>query len=260
MSTMYKPLALLLANVALALLAPDAGAAPADAPDCSLYSNAVLMSWPAQAPVWQFCWRRPVNSGPQPNGSAIELFDVFYNGHRVFDRLNAPIINVEYGPGGCGCFRDWTDQEVRFEAVGSPCGNGYCEVTDPAETVCDCAPTDTCDTNPNNQCNVDVGSFNGVAADKEADRLIMTTQMSAGWYRYTSAGRSIWTEHCSPSGASAPSRTAARTRRISITATIDSISTSTGRPMTKCSAKSSPTPARTATATASPTSSTTARR
>jgi hypothetical protein len=94
MSTMCKLLALLLANVALALLAPDAGAAPADAPDCSLYSNAVLMTWPAQAPVWQFCWRRPVNSGPQPNGSAIELFDVFYNGHRVFDRLNAPIINV----------------------------------------------------------------------------------------------------------------------------------------------------------------------
>jgi hypothetical protein len=185
MNTTYQLLALLLANVALALLAPDAGAAPADAPDCSLYSNAVLMTWPAQAPVWQFCWRRPVNSGPQPNGSAIELFDVFYNGHRVFDRLNAPIINVEYGPGGCGCFRDWTDQEVRFEAVGSPCGNGYCEVTEPAETVCDCAPTDTCDTNPNNQCNVDVGSFNGVAADKEADRLIMTTQMTAGWYRYT---------------------------------------------------------------------------
>jgi len=184
---MMKLTASLLAAAAFALLAPGAhaGPTPVDQPNCALYSNSTLMSWPAQAPVWQFCWRRPANSAPQPNGSAIELFDVFYNGHRVFDRLNAPIINVEYGPGGCGCFRDWTDGEVRFEAVGSPCGNGYCEVIEPAETVCDCAPTDTCDSNPNNACNVDVGNFNGVAADKEPDHLIMTTQMSAGWYRYT---------------------------------------------------------------------------
>jgi hypothetical protein len=73
---------------------------------------------------------------------------------------------------------------VRFEAVGSPCADGYCEVFQSARTVCDCAPTDSCDANPDNACNVDLGSFSGVAAEKGADRLIMTTQTAAGWYRY----------------------------------------------------------------------------
>lgn len=182
----------ILSLVAMLSAMPASGAASdahpqatREVPNCALYSNSVLMSWPAQAPVWQFCWRRPHDSTPQPNGSAVELFDVIYNGHRVFDRVNVPILNVEYGPGGCGCFRDWLDSEVRFEAVGSPCGNGYCEVIEPTRTVCDCAPTNTCDSNPNNQCNVDLGSFSGVAAEKDTDRLIMTTQMDAGWYRYT---------------------------------------------------------------------------
>jgi Cu2+-containing amine oxidase len=32
---------------------------------------------------------------------------------------------------------------------------------------------------------VDVGSFLGVAAERLSDRIILTSQMSAGWYRYT---------------------------------------------------------------------------
>lgn len=179
---MKRPVMLFLAGCALALHAQTAGA---QAPDCSKYSEANLMSWPADAPVWEFCWRRLRDSAPQPHGSGVELFEVTYNGHRVFDRLNVPVLNVEYGPGGCNCFRDWLDQEVRFEAIGAPCGNGYCEVFEPARTVCDCAPTDTCDTNPNNACNVDLGSFTGVAAQKEPARLVMTSQATAGWYRYT---------------------------------------------------------------------------
>ncbi len=161
------------------------------APDCSAYSNANAMSWPDTNPVWEFCWRRPEFSAPGPDGSGIEFFDVTYNGHLVFDRVNVPILNVEYGPGGCGCFRDWLDSDRRFEAIGEPCGNGYCEVTQPPRTVCDCAPTNQCDANPNNACNQDVGSFEGVAAEKLADRLIMTGQTSAGWYRY----HMKWTFH-----------------------------------------------------------------
>jgi hypothetical protein len=183
---MKKLAALLLVSGMLAL---HAHAARAEAPNCTQYSNAVLMSWPATAPVWQFCWRRMKDSQPQPLGAGIELLDVFYNGHRVFDHAHIPILNVEYGPGGCGCFRDWLDEEVRFEAVGAPCAEGYCEVIEPARTVCDCAPTDTCDANPTNACNVDLGSFTGVSAEKDADRLIMTSQAEAGWYRYTQ----VWT-------------------------------------------------------------------
>jgi hypothetical protein len=186
--TMKKLIALLIATCGFALHAPAASAATAateSRPNCALYSNSKLMSWPARAPVWQFCWRRPDDSGPQPAGSGVELFDIHYNGHLVFSHLNVPVLNVEYGPGGCGCYRDWLDEEVRFEAVGAPCGDGFCNVIEPARTTCDCAPTNTCDSDPNNACNVDLGNFTGVAAEKEPDHLTMTTQMSAGWYRYS---------------------------------------------------------------------------
>lgn len=131
-----------------------------------------LMSWPTGSPVWEFCWLRPQDSSGQ-NGSGIEIRDVYYNGHKVLERGHAPILNVQYDaiPGGCGCFRDWADQERAFQAnnVISP---GYAEPTSPPITVCE-------------NGGVDTGSFNGVAAEKLADRLILTSQVQAGWYRYT---------------------------------------------------------------------------
>ena len=88
----------------------------------------------------EVCWRRPVFSGTRSYGSGIEFFDVSYNRRPGGHRANVPILNVEYGPGGCGCFRDWLYEDQRFEAIGSPaCADGYCEVTQPPRTVCDCA-------------------------------------------------------------------------------------------------------------------------
>jgi hypothetical protein len=91
----------------------------------------------------------------------------------VLKRAHVPILNVQYDPGGCGCYRDWAYQEVRFQAdnVISP---GYAEPTTPPLTVCDTGGAGG-----------DIGSFTGVAAEKLADRLILTTQFEAGWYRYT---------------------------------------------------------------------------
>jgi hypothetical protein len=65
------------------------------------------------------------------------------------------------------------DQEVRFQAdnVIFP---GYAEPTSPPLTVCETGGGGG-----------DIGSFTGVAAEKLADRLILTTQTEAGWYRYT---------------------------------------------------------------------------
>jgi Cu2+-containing amine oxidase len=88
--------------------------------------------------------------------------------------LNIPVLNVLYEPGGCGgpnlSYRDWANQLVPFDAnnVISP---GFAEPTTPPKTVCDHPGTDA-------------GSFSGVAVEKRADRLILTTQMTAGWYRY----------------------------------------------------------------------------
>ena len=167
----------------------SAGAALAQ-PTCS--GDEVLMSWPDVNPVWQFCWLRPANSSG-PNGSGLEISNVYYNGHQVLKRGHAPIVNVLYPAGGCGgCYRDFMREEEGFLSnnVVAP---GYSEPTSPCpQTVCELDATggDCPFTGPPDTC-ADAVCFEGVAAQKLADRLIMTTQTSAGWYRYTMR----WTFH-----------------------------------------------------------------
>lgn len=139
-------------------------------PACSL-AGEHLMSWPDTNPVWQFCWLRPQDSSGG-SGSGLEIRDVYYNGYLVMKRGHVPILNVEYLPGGCGCYRDWSDQEHDFLAD-NEIFPGYAEPTTPALTVCDTGGSGG-----------DIGDFSGVAAEKLADRLILTTQTQAGWYRY----------------------------------------------------------------------------
>lgn len=156
-------------------------AAPVDAQAVPGYCSAPnKIDWPAANPVWSLCWVNPqASSGIE--GSGLELRHVFYKGKRVFWRAHLPILNVLYDPGGCGgsslSYRDWQNQPVRFEAnnVVAP---GYAEPTTPPGTVCD-------------HVGSDAGSFTGVAAEKLSDRLILTTQLQAGWYRYIQK----WTFH-----------------------------------------------------------------
>ena len=171
---MNKRLLALLAFAAAGLASPLAAASPT----CNL-SGEHLISWPNANPVWQMCWLRP-SASTGSNGSGLEIRNVYYNGHLVLKRGHVPMLNVEYDPGGCGCYRDWQNQEVVFHANNPIPGiPGYAEPTLPPHTVCDdggsagdCGPPDT-------DC------FAGVAAEKLADRLILTTQFEAGWYRYT---------------------------------------------------------------------------
>lgn len=149
----------------------------ATTPTCTGSSR--LMQWPTTNPVWEFCFISP-NYSTGANGSGLELYDVSYNGHLVFKRAHAPILNVLYAPGGCGCYRDWSDQERSFQSNNVIVGGtgGYAEPTVPPVTVCD-----------NN--GLETSGFSGVAAEKLSDRLILTTQTQAGWYRYMMK----WTFH-----------------------------------------------------------------
>jgi len=176
------------AFVALAALL-SAGAALAQ-PTCT--GDEVLMSWPDVNPVWQFCWLRPADSSG-PNGSGLEISNVYYNGHLLMKRGHAPIVNVLYPGGGCGgCYRDWMYTEEGFLS-NNLVAPGYSEPTSPCpQTVCELDATggDCPFTGPPETCAGAI-CFEGVAAQKLADRLIMTTQTSAGWYRYTMR----WTFH-----------------------------------------------------------------
>ncbi len=175
---MKRASTLLTGLVFSALLAPTAAPAAAT-PTCDPPSN--LLQWPADDPVWELCWVRPAASSGT-RGSGLELRDVHYNGHLVLKRAHAPMLNVEYEPGGCGCFRDWSHSEYRYRTDNELAG-GYFEPPFPAETVCDRSTTGTpvgdCPWGGPGPCH------EGVSAERLADRLVMTTQFNAGWYRYT---------------------------------------------------------------------------
>lgn len=173
---------LILVSVLTALL----GAASLQAqPTCTGTEH--LMEWPTSNPVWKFCWLRPSDSSG-PRGSGLEFREVYYNDILVFKRAHAPILNVEYESGGCGCYRDWCYEESPIRADNTISG-GYFEPTSPARTVCDESTTGTwegdCPWGGAGPC------VEGVAAEKYTDRLVMTTQYQAGWYRYTTR----WTFH-----------------------------------------------------------------
>ncbi|MCH7976866.1 MAG: T9SS type A sorting domain-containing protein [Bacteroidetes bacterium] len=130
------------------------------------------VEWPAGNPAWTFDFVRPSNSSGG-DGSGLELRDVYYNGHLVFKRAHTPILNVEYDAGGCGCFRDWSYSESNMEADGVQAGS--CVALSTPGTV-----RTTCDTGVGGT----PGSFKGVAFEEYQDELVLTTHMSAGWYRY----------------------------------------------------------------------------
>jgi len=119
--------------------------------------------WPAQNPVWDFCWFPPDQSSG-PDGSGIELRYVRYRQKLVLWRANIPVLNVLYEPGGCGgsnlSYRDWMNELAGFD-----------NTTDPPVTTCETPGSDP-------------GTFLGVEVDTSADQLVLTTQTQAGWYRY----------------------------------------------------------------------------
>ncbi len=126
------------------------------------------IQWPATNPVWSLCWVAP-NASSGVDGSGLELRHVFYKGKRVFWRAHAPVLNVLYDSGLS--YRDWANQLFPFEADNVLIPGLYAEPHFPPKTVCDHPGTDA-------------GTFSGVAVEKSSDCLILTTQMSAGWYRY----------------------------------------------------------------------------
>ena len=95
-------------NVLIGLLVAAAVslAVPASAtPTCT--APARLIQFPTGAPVWEFCLLTPQQSSGN-DGSAIEIRDAYYNGHKVFKRAHTPVLNVNYMT-GCGCYRDWIE-------------------------------------------------------------------------------------------------------------------------------------------------------
>jgi hypothetical protein len=140
------------------------------------------VAWPATNPVWEFDFVRP-SARTTTRGAGLELRDVRYNGRVVIERAHAPILNVEYDPGGgCSCFRDWSYTEAGI-ATGPvlPGGNACVALAEAGNVVTTCESNQPPDPpGPGG----DPGSFLGVGVEDFGTELVLTGNMSAGWYRY----------------------------------------------------------------------------
>ncbi|MEM6783525.1 MAG: hypothetical protein AAF624_07290, partial [Bacteroidota bacterium] len=137
----------------------------------------VDIAWPEANPIWEMEIYSPSNSSGT-EGSGLEIRDVYYNGRKVFGRAHVPVVNVEYEPeGGCGCYRDWNDFEMFFDTEPESNGMAFLDANPGSVKT-------TCDFDGVVDPLSDQGDMVGIAGEDFGDRLVLTTQMAAGWYRY----------------------------------------------------------------------------
>lgn len=123
------------------------------------------------AELWNMLVVRPSASSGS-DGSGIEIRDVKYRGKSVLKRGHVPVLNVRYDNNVCGPYRDWQYQENMFQATGTDVATGIRAAASPATTVL--------------ETNNDTGNFRGVAYYTEGTKVVMVSELTAGWYRYVS--------------------------------------------------------------------------
>jgi hypothetical protein len=124
--------------------------------------------------LWSLIAVRPAaSSGAQ--GSGVELRAVAYRGRRVLARAHVPILNVRYDRDACGPYRDWQNEEGRFQISGSAPAPGFRLCDAPPETILESGQ--------------DHGNFAGVAVYVDGDEVELVSELEAGWYRYISRWR-----------------------------------------------------------------------
>ncbi|KAK5283610.1 hypothetical protein LTR40_001515 [Exophiala xenobiotica] len=133
--------------------------------------------------LWELVVIRP-SASKGSKGSGIELLNVRYRNKLVLKRAHVPILNVNYldkshVSNGCGpYFRDWQNEEFPFTCDGDD------EKDIPEFRQCK-TPSKTIVDKPANGPQKDGGNFLGVAFDIFGDEVVIRSQLSAVWYRYT---------------------------------------------------------------------------
>jgi len=153
-------------------------------PTCPSPSQKV--SWPTVDPLWEMCYLAPSDSSGA-RGSSLEIRDVYFNGYYAIERAHVPMLFANYDSGTC--YRDWIDSDSEFLKP-NPNRPNYPNAT----TTCDVStsPTQIVDTCPfinvegSGSIGVNSDCITGVSVEKLEDRLILTTNHSAAWYKYSS--------------------------------------------------------------------------
>ncbi|MFK8013399.1 MAG: hypothetical protein AB8B80_15265 [Marinicellaceae bacterium] len=144
------------------------------------------VSWPTNEPVFELCYLGPEQSSAV-DGSSLEIRDVYFNGFLAIERSHIPMLFAEYEGGTC--YRDWKDVDSEFlrpDAIENPLRAAIttCDAsTSPTQTVGNC-PFD----NVNGGGSVGSSSdcTTGVTVEKYDDRMVLTSNHSADWYKYSS--------------------------------------------------------------------------
>ena len=131
------------------------------------------IAWPVADPIWELDFYRPANR-TTPQGTGLEIRNVIYRGHKVFERASVPVLNVEYEAGGCGCYRDWQYQETPYITTATAGGTTTMFYTDavPGSVVTNCERN-------NGEPVADAGTFSGVAVEDYGTELVLTGHMRA---------------------------------------------------------------------------------
>ena len=124
--------------------------------------------------LWRLLAVRPAASSGT-NGSGIEFRFVDDKGKRVLHRAHVPILNVKYDADKCGPYRDWQCEEGMIQAQGTVAAPGFMLCGSPAQTIMDTGS--------------DTGNFLGVGIFVQGSKIVLVSEMHAGWYRYISQWR-----------------------------------------------------------------------
>ena len=143
------------------------------------------VGWPTVDPVWEMCYLPP-SSSSATQGSSLEVRKIHFNGFLAMERIHVPMLFASYETSTC--YRDWKNTNsdfLRADQVENP--------TRSAITTCDASTVNNqvvgdCPFNdPNGSGQIGNGAdcFTGVQVEKYDDRLVLTTNHSAAWYKYT---------------------------------------------------------------------------
>jgi hypothetical protein len=115
------------------------------------------------------------------------LRKIHLNGYLLMERIHMPMLFASYTTSTC--YRDWKDTNATFlqaDQVENPTRAAIttCDAsTEPNEVVSDCPFNDP---NGPGQIGSSQDCITGVQVEKYSDRLVLTTNHSAAWYKYTS--------------------------------------------------------------------------
>lgn len=145
------------------------------------------VAWPTSDPVWEMCFLN-VDASSATQGSSLEVRKVHYKGILAMERMHMPMLFAQYSSGLC--YRDWKDTPSQFLQA-----SGIEDPVRPAITTCDASVSMTqsvgnCpfqDVSPGGSGQVGNGAdcTTGVQVEKYSDHMVLTTNHSASWYKYT---------------------------------------------------------------------------